>query len=462
MSQTASISNNTALRWAGMLLISAIIGAFMHFSGFEYKIVAFTTLTTMALVCWALELLPDALVATVLPIMYIVFSVAPSQRVLGPWTGSIGWWVLGGMMIGVFLMKTGLSRRLSLRCINLVGRSFLFLMFGIMLSGILLAMILPSVMGRAAVLCVLCVGICETLDVAKGSREGAAIIIAGLIATAAGKMCFLSGGGDLIMSMRLTTEITGEAMTWMQYAIHNTVPALFYSIMSILCAYFVLRPSMKGDIRQSIRPHLEALGSMSTAEKKATLLLLVLCALMLTDKYHGIDVGWFMLLIPSMAFLPGIDLLNTDDFKKLNFPVVIFTVGCMTIGSAATACGMDKVASAVLIPLLSGSEFYTVIMTYISGASLNFLFTPLAATAAMTTTVANIAQAMNINPLMLVYSFNFGLEQYIFPYEYAVVVYFYATGYLKSTDIVKVFGTRMILAAAFVAFIAYPYWKFIL
>lgn len=462
MSQAGSIANNTALRWGGMLSIATIVAACMHFSGFEYEIVAFTTLTTMALICWALELLPDALVATALPILYIVFGVAPAQRVLGPWTSSIGWWVLGGMMIGMFLMKTGLSRRLSLRCINLVGRSFLFLMFGILLAGVILAMILPSVMGRAAVLCILCVGICETLNVEKGSREGAAIIIAGLIATAAGKMCFLSGGGDLIMSMRLTTSITGEPMTWMQYAIHNTVPALFYCVMSILCAYFVLRPSIKGDIRQSIRPHLEALGSMSGAEKKATLLLVLLCALMLTDKYHGIDVGWFMLLIPSMSFLPGVGLLSTDDFKKLNFPVVIFTVGCMTIGSAAIACGMDKIASEALIPLLSGSELYTVIMTYISGASLNFLFTPLAATAAMTTTIANIAQATNIDPLILVYSFNYGLEQYLFPYEYAVVVYFYASGYLKSTDIVKVFGTRMVVATLFVAFIAYPYWKFIL
>lgn len=459
---TISLSKADAIHWLLVLILPAIFGGITYALGFDYKIIAFIALTTVGLTCWGFELLPDALVGMALPILYIVFGVAPAPAVLAPWTGSVGWWIAGGMIIGAFFMKTGLSRRLALHCINLVGKSFLQLMFGLLLAGLILALFLPSAMARAAVLVVLCVGICDTLDIKKGSKEGATIIFSGFIAVAASKICYMSGGVDVIMSMKLVSAALNQPMQWMEYAQHNFIPAVIYSIMSILCVYFVMRPSIKGNMREIVRPQLDALGPMSFEEKKAAVLLVILCACLLTDKYHGIDAGWLMLLIATVAFLPGVNLLNGEDFKRVNFPVVVFTVGCMTIGSTAAACGMDKVASAALVPILSGSEFFTVIMSYIAGASLNFVLTPLPATAMLTTTIVDMAQNMSINPLLLVYPFNYGLDQYLFPYEHAVLVFFYSSGYIKIRQVTQIFGVRMLLTAVFIAVVAYPYWKFVM
>lgn len=461
MSQrSVSLSRAQAMRWALLLFLSAMACLVCYLAGFDYKITVFTTLTTAALACWGFELLPDALVGMVLPILFIVFGVGTPQAILAPWTGSVGWWIAGGMIIGVFFMKTGLSRRLALHCINVVGKSFLQLMFGLLLTGLVLALFLPSAMARAAVLIVLCVGICETLDIKKGSKEGATIIFSGFVAVSAAKICYMSGGVDVIMSMKLVGATLGTPIQWMTYAQHNFIPAVIYSVMSLLCVYFVLRPSMKGNMREIVKPQLDALGPMSFEEKKAAVLMVILCICLLTDKYHGIDAGWLMLIIASLAFLPGINLLNGDDFKKVNFPVIVFTVGCMTIGSAAASCGMDKIVSASLVPLLSGSEFFTVMMSYVSGCLANFILTPLPATAVLTTTIVNIAQSMHIDPLLLIYPFNYGIDQYLFPYEHAVLVFFYSSGYIKINQVTQVFGVRMLVTAAFIAAVAYPYWKF--
>lgn len=449
-------------RWALALILPLGVGLLLHAQGFDAKVVAFGAITIAALTIWALELLPDAMVATALPVIYIVAKVGPPQKVLGPWTSSIGWLILGGLMIGAFMMKTGLARRLALHCIALMGGSFSRLLWGILLAGLVMAPFIPSVLGRSAVLAVICVGICEALDLKKGSREGSAFLLAGFVAVGGPKLAFLTGGADLAMGMKLAGHAMGFHVSWMQYAMHNFIPAVLYSGLSIACILLVLRPKLEGDIRNVVAAQLAGLGPMTFPERKAMTLLAVLLAFLVTDRFHGIDVGWIMLLLPCLAFLPGINLLNNDDMKKLNYTAVLFVVGCMTIGSAAMACGVDKLLSKAMLPLLDGSETYTIAATLGVGALLNLLLTPMAAYAALTTSVVEIAQHLQVNPLLMVYTYSYGLDQYIFPYEYAILLFFYATGYPRIGHVMKVCGLRMLASVPFVMLIAYPYWKFIL
>lgn len=450
------------IKWMGMFVASALVAFSLHSFGYEYNVVAFSAITTIALCCWALELLPDALVGVALPIMYIVFEVAPAQKVLAPWTGFVGWFVFGGMLIGMMLIKVGLSRRLALYCVNLVGRNFLLLMFGLLITGTILAMFVPSTMGRAAVLAVLSVGICEALNLQKGSREAATILLAGFVASSAPTFGVLSGGSDVVIIADYLAKLEGTPISWMEFAVHNFIPCLAYSIISIFCVYFVMRPKIKGDMRHYVKPQLEALGPMTLAEKKTGALVFILLLLLVTDQYHGVPISWLMLLIPCMAFTPILGIMNNDDFKRINFPVIMFTVGCLTIGSTATACGMGKVVSAALLPIMDGSEFYTVSMTYIAGALLNFVFTPLAALSALTPSLLDIANSLAYSPNKILYSFGYGLNQFLFPYEYAIMVYFYAFGYITMRQILSVFSVRMVLGLLVIMFIAYPYWNLVM
>lgn len=456
------VAQLTVSRWAIAISIPLCVALLTAWAGLDSRMVTFCALTVAALSIWALELLPDAMVATALPVLFIVTKVGPPQKILGPWTSSMGWLILGGLMIGAFMMKTGLARRLALRSINIMGGSFNRLLWGILLAGMVMAPFIPSVLGRAAILAVICIGICEALNLQKGSNEGSSIMLAGFVAVAGPKLAYLTGGGDLVMGMKLAGQAMGYNVSWMQYALHNFLPATLYSGLSILCIIFVMRPHIDVDIRSVVAAQINKLGIMSTDERKAMCLLVALLLLLMTDKLHGIDVGWIMLLLPCVAFLPGVNLLNGQDFGKLPMSSVLFVVGCMTIGSAAVACGMDKLISTSLLPLLGGSELYTVMSTYAAGAVLNLLLTPISAYAALTTSVVEIGQHLGVNPLLMVYAYSYGLEQYIFPYEYAILLYFYATGYSKMSHIMKVFGLRMVVASLFVAFVAYPYWKFIL
>jgi hypothetical protein len=101
-------------------------------------------------------------------------------------------------------------------------------------------------------------------------------------------------------------------------------------------------------------------------------------------------------------------------------------------------------------------------MAYIFGAAVNFLLTPLAAITTMTSPLAELGLKMGMDPRMLYYSFAYGLDNLIFPYEYAVPLYFFSTGFIVFKDFVKVMAVRLVLAGIFVSFVAIPYWKWVM
>jgi hypothetical protein len=99
------------------------------------------------------------------------------------------------------------------------------------------------------------------------------------------------------------------------------------------------------------------------------------------------------------------------------------------------------------------------VCSYAVGVVLNFLLTPLAATSTLSAPITELGLQMGIDPRILYFSFQYGLDNLIFPYEYALYLYFFSSGYINFKEMVLVMALRILLAGAFVAFVAMPYWR---
>ena len=77
----------------------------------------------------------------------------------------------------------------------------------------------------------------------------------------------------------------------------------------------------------------------------------------------------------------------------------------------------------------------------------------------MTVPLTTLAMELGINPIPVMYAFAYGLEQYIFPYEYAVLLFFYATGWIELKHIMLVFAVRFVVTLVMLFALAIPYWK---
>ncbi|EFL49505.1 sodium/sulphate symporter [Solidesulfovibrio fructosivorans JJ]] len=189
----------------------------------------------------------------------------------------------------------------------------------------------------------------------------------------------------------------------------------------------------------------------------ATLLLLA------TDKLHGISAGIVLIVITFVTFLPGVRLMDGQRFSKINFAPLFFIMGCMAIGSAGGALKVTDWIAQIALPYFHGlGDNMAGGAAYFLGLAANFLLTPLAATTTMTSPLAELGRQMHGDARALYFAFQYGLDNYIFPYEYAVLLYFFSSGYILSKDMFKVLAVRVVLAGLFVTFLAMPFWNMLL
>lgn len=455
---TMLISSRT-LFWGINVFIPALIKLSGPALGLSPEISTFFALTSWAILAWIMETLPENLVAILLPAFYVVFHVGTGKQIFAPWGTSIPWLIIGGMMMGMIMMQTGLSRRIALSSIKVSGLSFTRVMIGLMLAGLIISPFVPSVMGKAAIVAVICLGICEALNIKPQTREGSAVILIGFLSVACPKLAYLTGGGDVVIAMRIAGEVSGNPISWGEYFIHNFPLAIIYGMISFALVMIVLRPKIKSDLAEFINTEYNNLGPLKTSEKKSIAIMVAMLILMATDKWHGVPAGYVLLFMGSVCFLPGVDLLNKEKMDKMNFGVIFFVLGCMCLGAGAKAAGVDTWFANLVEPMLSGSKLYSMVGIFVVGVTSNFLLTPLAALATLTGPFGQIALDIGLNPNVAAYCLIYGVDQYIFPYEFAVLLYFYATGYLKMSHLILVLGLRAILALVFLVCVATPYWN---
>jgi F0F1-type ATP synthase assembly protein I len=89
----------------------------------------------------------------------------------------------------------------------------------------------------------------------------------------------------------------------------------------------------------------------------------------------------------------------------------------------------------------------------------NFLLTPLATLATLTGPFTQIGMDLGLSANVVAYSLIYGADQYLFPYEYAVLLYFYSSGYMRLRQIMLIMGLRAVLTLVFLVTVAVPYWQ---
>jgi len=424
----------------------------------------FMAITVWAVAMWSMDVVDQVAVGILLPILYILICGVKQRVVFGPWLSDVPIIVIGGFTLGKIFHETGLGKRIGLLCVRAMGGSFSGTLIGICLAGAIIAPLVPSIMGKAAIICALGVSLCDALDFKAKSREATAIMLTCFLTVASTKLCYLTGGADLVLGMALVDKVLGIKTTWLEYAMYNFLPGMIYTFLSVGLVIALLPSSTnKAKMKANMLAKCCDLGPATSEQKRASYLMLVTLLLLATDKLHGISAGIVLIIITFVTFLPGVRLMDGQRFSKINFAPLFFIMGCMAIGSAGGALKVTDWIAQMALPYLHGlGDNAAGGAAYTLGMAANFLLTPLAATTTMTSPLAELGRQMHVDSRALYFSFQYGLDNYIFPYEYAVLLYFFSFGYIRSKDMFKVLGVRLILAGLFVTFIAMPFWNMLL
>lgn len=460
----------THLKWLLSLLIPA--GAYFAVQtavqadpSLNPHLPMFFAITLWAITVWATDILPAVPSAAAMTFLYLLCNVAPAPVIFGAWGAFLPWICFGAMILSEALEQTGLTRRLALQLMHLVGATFTRIVVSLMTVGMFMAFLLPDIMCRVIIFVAIAHGLVMALELDPKSRISSAIIMAGFCSATSPGYGFLTGTEMSLIAMDQIKSII-TIPTWGEYALANLPFIILYCCFSIFMCVKIIPGKEhiphEDHLKEVVAERLRDMGPMTTQEWK--LLILMICAItgLLTSKWHGLNGYFLYALIAICCYLPWIGLASFENVRKLNVGFLVFIVACLGMGSVAVHLGAAKWFASLVVPLIDGlSPIWLVLSSYLSAVAVNFMLTPLAAVSALSLPWAEIAQHVNMNPLPMLYSFLYGLDQYIFPYEYALYMYIFSTGYITPKHMFKGLGLRILFVAVILMLLQVPYWKLI-
>ncbi len=137
-----------------------------------------SALVLFAIGFWVAGVLPNHLTALLFMLLAMVLKVAPAQTVFSGFASSAVWLVFGGMVLAASVKATGLGHRMAHTLLNYLGSSYVGVISGIALLGLLFSFFIPSTIGRVALLTPVTMAVAERLGFKKGDRGYDGLVMA--------------------------------------------------------------------------------------------------------------------------------------------------------------------------------------------------------------------------------------------------------------------------------------------
>lgn len=460
MEQTVkkSIVNKSLIGWILTILAPILIMVLAPENDvMTHELKIFLAITVTAIMTFVFEQVNTTAIALALPAAYLFLLKAPAEVVYQPWSMSILWMLIGGFLLANIMQRVGLLHRIAYKCILLTGASYKGIIWGIALAGVAIFLIMPN--DNAAVpIAALAYGICVSLNMKRGPESAGIMFAAALAAMLPG--CFLFNTG-IFMMFGLGESATGPlTIGWIEYLYRCWPNAVYYfTLFFIITKMFGKGVELNG--KEYFTEEYRKLGKMSADEKRVLVDVLLIMIFIFTNKIHHIDVLWAFALIPLLMFLPGLKVANGDDLKNVNWNMIIFAAGCLSIGTVAGAMGFGDAISQAIVPMMEGKSFIFVLACiYVGYFILNFVMTPMAINVAFSLPLAQIAVGIGLNPMAVYMIMGNASDQILLPYEVVLWLVYFSFGMISMKDFVKFMGTKTIVNACFIFLILVPWWHF--
>lgn len=416
-------------------------------------------LVTLAL--WGTGVVPGYVASTFLFAALILSRAASPAEVFSSFSSSAIWLVVTGFVIGAAISHSGLGQRLGALAQPHLSRSYFTLIGGLMLLGMGLGFVMPSSLGRAAVLVPVGMALADALGLKRGTagRTGVAIIIA--IGTNMPSFAILPSNIPNVILSGVAETTFGTHFTYGYYLLlHYPVLGLIKSVVIVLLV-LKLFPAQIAPIDTA------GAKTQGSWRRQAALMVILLGTLALwsTDQLHGVNAAWvglgasLLLMIPQLGFVPPPVFRSSVDFSML-----LFVAGALTLGSVVNSSGLgeiiaDKVLGA--LPFAEGLDFVN-FMSLSLLAALTSVFTTMAGVPAVLTPLApELASTTGFSQEAVMMTQVIGFSSVLFPYQVGPLIVAMGLAGESTRPLLKV--TLALFAVSVLALIPldFLWWRFL-
>lgn len=411
--------NKRSLRF--FLLVFSLIGAvvLLKFSSFSTSTPAKAgVLALLTLLFWASALIPEHLTALLFFLLAMLFSLAGPEVIFAGFGSAAIWLIFGGLIIGIAISSTGLGIRIARYAAVWLHGSYLKIISGLVLAGLLFSFLMPSAMGRVVLLTPIALSLADHFGFKKGAKGRTGVLLAVILGT------YIPAFGILPANVP-NMVLVGMAETQYNLSIlYGSYLLLHFPLLSFIKAVLIIILILFFFPDQPIeRPEQqkEDAAEFSRNELILSLVLAGMLGLWITDFLHHVSPAWIALGGALILLMPGVDIVGKKAFnQKMNWGAIIFVAGILGLGNLINHTGLGPMlASGItdLLPLGEQRNFINYMSISLASALTGMLITLPAVPAVLTPLSDNLAQVTGLPIQTLLMMQVAGFSTIMLPYQ---------------------------------------------
>jgi len=419
------------------------------------------------IVLWATEAIDHALAGIIGVFLFWALGVTEFERAFSGFSNETTWFLLGAILIGAMVSKSGIAQRLAYTMLSRIGRSYSRLLLAFIIVDFMLTFLVPSGIARVTILASIAVATVQALGFGNQSNIGKGLLIIVTYTAAIFDKMLIAGATSILG--RGIIEQTGKVRVFYSQWFLAYVPCIAITILVCWRIILWLYPPEKNELSPTSRAHLSAqldrLGPWSALEKKSAVLTGVAVALWMTDFIHQLSPSMVALMIGLLALIPGAGILSTDDLRKINFGAIWFTAAALGMSRVLMETNALESITGVMVswvtPFVKGPVTSSLVLYWTAFVYHFFLANE---TAMLSTSLPAVLQhfsALGFHPLPIGMIWTFASGGKIFVYQSAVLIVGYSYGYFNSVDLLKVGFILTVVESAILTLLVRFYWPLI-
>ena len=381
----------------------------------------------VTIVLWATSLLPEFITALLFFTAAMVAKIAPPDVIFGGFASSAFWLVFSGFVLGVAIRKTGLADRAARALSARLNDSWLMMVGSVVLLSYALAFVMPSNMGRIALLMPIVAAMAARAGINEGTRAWYGLALAVGFGTFQLSATILPANVPNLVMSGAAEGSYGIHLNYVPYLLLHT-PVLGWLkgalLVALICWLFPGKPHAPRE--------LAAPAPMSRDEKRLAWMLAVVLALWVSESWHGIGPAWTGLAAAVITLLPRVGFINGEEFSAgVNIRTCIYVAGILGLAITVTQTGIGSAVGDALLhvmPLDPEKPFTSFLALTGITTALNFIMTANGVPALYTTLAQSFSDATHFPLLSVIMIQVLGYSTPLLPYQASPIVVAMALG----------------------------------
>jgi len=375
----------------------------------------------VTIILWATSLLPEFLTALLFFTAAMIAKIAPPEVIFGGFASSAFWLVFSGFVLGVAIRKTGLADRAARALSSRLTDSWPLMVASVVLLTYALAFVMPSNMGRIALLMPIVAAMAKRAGIADGSRAWFGLALAVGFGTFQLSATILPANVPNLVMSGAAEGSYGIHLNYVPYLLlHTPVLGILKGLILIglICWLFPGAPKPARDLTPP--------APMGRDENRLAWLLALVLVMWVTESWHGIGPAWTGLAASIVVMLPRIGFITGEEFSAgVNMRTCIYVAGILGLAITVTQTGIGSAVGEALMqvmPLDADAPFTSFLALTGITTALNFIMTANGVPALYTTLAQSFSDATGFPLLSVIMIQVLGYSTPLLPYQASPIV----------------------------------------